>query len=249
MKTKLILTSLVLGLTTMFSSASAEEISWFKFQDGWNVWLKIEDMSEGGTNQYFISVALRAKEWEQINQMEWTLNLDPEVFNLTGLENSLDSNFIKWDIFTESEIDWDQLKDWIISFTWTTDTWFIDKDPTDAFWLLVEVNSKNKKKISEISINSDSFILTDNKNDPNKNLFSWKLTLDVNNLPVEEAIEEPVKEVVEKPVEKPVEIDETPIIEEKPAKINTGLKENIMFLFLAWLVWMLYLYNRREENV
>lgn len=249
MKMKSLLIWAVLTISTLFSSSVfAEEINGYTFPDWSNAGIKIEEMSEGTVKQYLISVALRVKEGQTINQIEGTLQLDPKVFDLDDLSKNLATSFVKWDIFTNSQdIDPNQLKQGLLTYKWTTDTWFTEVSPAEAFWVLIKVKGDNQSEKSSIKIQSDSFRLTDTKKDPTVNLFTGEVVKEITWLPKGAPVTTSVVDTAPTTVEVTPQV-ETPVVEEDTSKVNTGPKENIAFIILSVLLVSGFIYLRRTEK-
>lgn len=247
--------TLLFSILTTLNFASAELINGYEFPENSNVGLKVEDISSDTVKQYYVWVSLRTKEGEIIHEIDGRIELDPKVFDMDKLSAEISNNFLEGDIFTNTdEISTDQLKNWFFVYKASTAAWFSELNPAEAFWFIVTVKEDNTSDTSFVKINSDNFRLIDTNVDPQANLFSWDISVEVSNLPVAEII----TPVIDEPI-----IDTTPEVinvvpEEKPLvqevqedtanNINTGPKENLMLLFV-WILlfWGLFILNRKEE--
>lgn len=246
LKTKSLLLSAVILLTSLFSSnASAEEINGYTFATWSNAGIKVEEMMDGGVKQYLVSLALRAKEGQTINQIEGTIQLDPKVFDLEDLSKNLATSFVKWDIFTNSQdIDPNQLKQGLLTYKGSTDVGFTTVAPAEAFGVLVKVRADNQSPTTSIKIQSDSFRLTDTKKDPTVNLFTGEVVKDVTGL----AVGTPAPVVVAPVTTVTPVVVAAPIVQPDTSKVNTGPKENVMFIMLTLLILAGTIYMKKTEK-
>lgn len=254
MKIKFFLGMIVILVSIFFSNVFAEDINGYNFPTGSNVGIKIEEMPDDtGVKQYFISVALRVKEGQTINQIEGTLQLDPKVFDLEDLSKNLSTNFVKWDIFTNSaDIDPNQLKQGLLTYKGSTDVGFTEVSPAEAFGVLVKVRADNQSPTTSVKVQSDSFRLTDTKKDPTVNLFTGEVVNIIENLPLwkvtDSVIQDSAPDVItiEPKSDKPE--SEIPVIQEDTSKINTGPKENLAFIILSLLLFIGAIYMKKTEK-
>lgn len=268
---KLVLaTTLVAWVTsTLWTSYAMEEINGYQFQDNGLLWLKVQLLDPNAKewsalyNKYGVSLAIRTlkdDETTKIDSIDSSIFLDNKVWDLDALAKDLDSSVkIETGVFTNpDEIDAASFKDSFFKFKATTNVGFASTTPTEILSFSVSPKADNTEETTEVTLDATSTRLVNTKGDPQANLFSGELSVEVADILTGGASEEDAateevteEEVTEETTEEEVveeEVDATATGSEETTatwateevkeieKIETGAKEGILVVLLSLML-------------